>query len=54
MSDKAKEILASIADSVDKLDDTSKAFLEGYITRAVQESGNRQAEDRKADSKEEE
>lgn len=47
MSEKAKEILASIAETTDKLDEKGKAFLEGYLTRAVQENADKQPEDRK-------
>lgn len=42
MSEKAKEILANIAESTEKLDEKGKAFLEGYLTRAVQEAANKQ------------
>lgn len=37
MSEKAKEILEKIAESADCLDDKGKAFLEGYLARAVHE-----------------
>lgn len=49
MSEKAKEILANIAESTDKLDEKGKAFLEGYLTRAVQEAtANKPEEEKRA------
>ena len=46
MSEKAKEILTNIVQETEELDERGRAFLEGYLTRAVQEAESK-TEDKK-------
>ena len=52
MSENAKKCLEQIfGENADKLDEKGKGFVEGYITRAVQEAAEQSAQ---TDKKEEE